>query len=61
MIETPCKNICKINEKSGLCYGCLRTQQEINIWIRLKDTEKKEIVSSLKNRFQILKKLNKKF
>ena len=55
MVNSPCKNICKIDKKSVLCYGCLRTQQEISNWIILKEEKKKEIILSLKNRSQTLK------
>ncbi len=55
MVDSPCKNICKIDKKSGLCYGCFRTQQEINNWIVLKEEEKKKIIISLKNRSQTLR------
>jgi len=55
MVDSPCKNICKIDKKSGLCYGCFRTQQEINNWIVLKEEEEKKIIISLKNRSQTLR------
>ena len=48
MVDSPCKNICKIDKKSGLCYGCFRTQQEINNWIVLKEEEKKKNNNFLK-------------
>ena len=59
MVESPCKKICKIDKKNGFCHGRLRTQQEINNWIMLSERKKKEIIFSLKNRSQILKKLTK--
>ena len=31
-IESPCVNICEIDEASGLCAGCARTIDEIVGW-----------------------------
>ena len=28
-VPSPCINVCKMNERSGLCEGCLRTLDEI--------------------------------
>lgn len=31
-IESPCINICKVDDASGLCIGCARTIDEIAGW-----------------------------
>lgn len=35
--RSPCKNICKIDTKSGLCVGCKRTLVEIQSWTSYDD------------------------
>ena len=37
MIISPCISICKIDPKTGYCYGCGRTVDEKKIW-KLLDT-----------------------
>lgn len=31
-IDSPCVNICEIDEETGLCAGCSRTIDEISRW-----------------------------
>ena len=31
-IESPCIGVCVIDERSGLCEGCLRTLDEVALW-----------------------------
>ncbi|MEM9590798.1 MAG: DUF1289 domain-containing protein, partial [Pseudomonadota bacterium] len=31
-METPCVNICMLDETSGLCIGCGRSGEEIADW-----------------------------
>ena len=32
MITSPCISICKVDPKTGYCYGCGRTNEEKRIW-----------------------------
>ena len=50
MITSPCTNICKMDESSGLCQGCFRTLDEITAWSRLDDPARSEILASIANR-----------
>ena len=36
-VPSPCNNVCRIGEATGLCDGCLRTIAEIAAWSRLDD------------------------
>jgi predicted Fe-S protein YdhL (DUF1289 family) len=45
-IETPCVNICKLDER-GICIGCLRSVQQIAAWSRMSDTERLAIMAVL--------------
>jgi uncharacterized protein len=42
-VPSPCINVCKIHQDSGLCEGCWRTLNEIAIWGTASDTVKREI------------------
>ncbi|HKX94178.1 MAG TPA: DUF1289 domain-containing protein [Methylibium sp.] len=42
-VASPCINVCRMNERSGLCEGCLRTIDEIALWSRLDDETKREV------------------
>jgi predicted Fe-S protein YdhL (DUF1289 family) len=40
---SPCVSICRIDETSGLCLGCLRSLAEIAGWSRADDAAKRSI------------------
>lgn len=46
-MESPCIKICKLNEKS-VCIGCGRTNKQIKEWITYTDSQRDEIIKSLK-------------
>ena len=50
MVKSPCINICKIDNDSGLCIGCCRYEHEVFNWIHFSDAEKKLILSKIKDR-----------
>lgn len=31
-VPSPCVNVCRMNDATGLCEGCLRTIDEIACW-----------------------------
>ena len=47
---SPCINICRMDEASGWCEGCLRTLDEITCWSLLDDAEKTVVVQGLEAR-----------
>jgi uncharacterized protein len=47
---SPCVNICRMNEATGLCEGCLRTLDEIACWSLLDDAEKSAVWDELEQR-----------
>lgn len=49
-METPCVNICSIDETSGLCVGCYRTIGEIAAWGRMTNVERRRIMAELPSR-----------
>ena len=42
-VPSPCVSICKMDGRSGLCTGCLRTIDEIAGWSRYSDADKQVV------------------
>ncbi len=49
-LETPCINICMLDEETGLCLGCGRSLREIGGWARMSDAERRAIMAELPGR-----------
>ena len=49
-VPSPCVDICRMDEASGLCEGCLRTLDEIACWSLLDDGEKQAVCDDLAQR-----------
>lgn len=47
---SPCINICRMDERSGLCEGCLRTIDEIANWSTLDDAAKRAVWNAIDTR-----------
>ncbi len=52
MTETssPCVLICSIDDKTGYCFGCGRTGEEIGDWMNYSEKLRLSIMSSLEQR-----------
>jgi hypothetical protein len=46
-MESPCINICILDEQRGLCRGCYRTLDEIGNWGMLSAAERQRVMASL--------------
>jgi predicted Fe-S protein YdhL (DUF1289 family) len=46
-MDTPCVNICALDPRTGLCFGCSRTIDEIAAWSRMSDAERRRIMAEL--------------
>lgn len=46
-VASPCINVCRMDAKSGWCEGCLRTIDEITLWSRLSDDDKRAVCAQL--------------
>ena len=42
-VPSPCISVCRMDERTGWCAGCLRTLDEIAAWSLLDDEEKREV------------------
>jgi predicted Fe-S protein YdhL (DUF1289 family) len=49
-MESPCINICILDEEHGLCRGCHRTLDEIGNWGLLPAPERQRIMAALAER-----------
>ena len=49
-IASPCILVCSIDLKTGFCFGCGRTRDEIAGWMNYTANERAEIMDSLEAR-----------
>lgn len=49
-VASPCISICRMDEASGWCEGCLRTLDEIAVWSLLDDEDKRAVWVELSRR-----------
>lgn len=50
MVKSPCINVCKMDEGSGLCLGCFRTLDEIAGWSASSDQARLDILDKVARR-----------
>lgn len=50
MVESPCVKRCEIEPRSGLCFGCRRTLDEIARWGSASETERQLILDAIATR-----------
>ena len=58
-VDSPCINICKFDEKTGFCIGCLRTRDECKQWKKMKDKHRVRIIDERPKRKAKLRKHGK--
>ena len=44
-VPSPCVNICRMNDTTGLCEGCWRNIDEIALWSQLGTEDKRSVMS----------------
>ena len=49
-VESPCINVCRMDDETGWCEGCLRTIDEIAAWSVLADDARREVLQRLSRR-----------
>jgi predicted Fe-S protein YdhL (DUF1289 family) len=49
-VPSPCINVCRIDQGTRLCIGCLRTLDEIAAWSVLNDSERRDVWAHLAER-----------
>ena len=50
---SPCVSICRLDDKTGLCVGCLRNIDEIRDWIIMLPEERQAVLRQLDERRQM--------
>ncbi len=50
LIPSPCVSVCRLDERSGWCEGCLRTLDEIAAWAAMDDRAKRAVWKLLPQR-----------
>ncbi len=53
-IESPCQLICQMDLGSGQCFGCGRTREEIAMWTRYSDLQRRLVMQDLPKRLEKL-------
>lgn len=53
-ILTPCKKVCVIDPRSGLCIGCGRTIEEIAGWTAMDHQARVLVMASLPERLKVM-------
>jgi len=49
-MKSPCNKVCIIDERTGLCKGCLRTLDEIGRWGAMDDAQREQVLAQLEKR-----------
>jgi len=42
-VPSPCVSVCRMDDATGLCVGCLRTLDEIAVWGMLDDEARRDV------------------
>ena len=51
-MESPCILICSMDDKTGYCFGCGRTREEIGAWTLYSDQERRAVMTALPARME---------
>ena len=56
-LETPCVNICLLDDRSGLCVGCGRSGNEIALWVDMTPEQRRTVMKTLPKRLERLERM----
>ncbi|SDA98067.1 DUF1289 domain-containing protein [Mesorhizobium qingshengii] len=51
-IESPCILVCSIDMKTGFCFGCGRTREEIGSWMGMTPETRRNVMAELPARLE---------
>ena len=51
-MESPCILVCSIDPKTGYCFGCGRTRDEIAGWTLYSPEKRREVMADLEERLK---------
>lgn len=49
-VKSPCTSVCKMDDRTGWCLGCMRTIDEIAGWSVLDEAAKRRVCEALGTR-----------
>ena len=49
-VPSPCISVCRMNEQTGFCEGCLRSITEIARWANTDDADRRAILERIEQR-----------
>lgn len=49
-VPSPCINVCEMDDRRGVCRGCLRTLHEIAAWSSMTAHQKRDVLARLEQR-----------
>ena len=49
-VPSPCTSVCRIDPRTGLCEGCVRTLDEIAAWSTMTDDQRRSVWVALDQR-----------
>ena len=50
VVKSPCIDVCRLDETSGLCLGCYRSAEEITRWPYMDNDQRSALLVTLKAR-----------
>lgn len=53
-IESPCILVCSIDMKTGYCFGCGRTRDEIADWLTMTGDARRAVMATLPARLETM-------
>ena len=57
-VPSPCVSVCRMDEATGWCEGCMRTLDEIAAWSLLDDDDKRAVRAVLGQRRVVFERLH---
>ena len=51
-IESPCIMVCSIDDRTGFCFGCGRTREEIGAWLTYSPDMRRAVMEELPARLE---------
>ena len=51
-IESPCILVCAIDDRTGYCFGCGRTRDEIGAWLTMTPQMRRDVMAELPARLE---------
>jgi len=58
-VENPCIGVCRSNKK-GYCFGCLRSRPERQLWLKMTNEQKREVLRLIVGRKQRIEQMRRR-